>query len=82
VFENGRHLAWYHDTDECLEKIGHYLKADGERQRIAHEGHQLVMEQHQYYHRVGRILNILKEPEVADRERPYLLEQYGATAMR
>lgn len=60
VFRDGEHLAWYHDLDECVAKIEHYLAADEERERIAAAGHDLVLARHQYYHRVERILEILR----------------------
>jgi len=65
VFENGEHLAWYRSEEECIEKLGHYLEQDEERARIARAGHELVMRDHQYYHRVSRILDILTGAESA-----------------
>lgn len=59
VFENGKHLAWYEDPDDCVAKIRHYLSAPEERQRVAQAGHDLATGEHQYYHRVGAILEIL-----------------------
>jgi hypothetical protein len=60
VFRDGEHLVWYHDDDEALAKIEHWLQRDDERARIAAGGHAEVMEHHQYYHRVARILSWLE----------------------
>jgi hypothetical protein len=59
VFVNGRHLAWYRDTDECLAQIHRYLADPAARGQIAAEGHALVMARHQYFHRFSGILETL-----------------------
>jgi hypothetical protein len=59
VFENHRHLVWFESDEECKELCQHYLKRDGERAKIAQEGHELVNSEHQYSHRVRDILEIL-----------------------
>ena len=50
---------WYRDTDECLEQIARYLPDAAERDRVSQCGHDLVVAEHQYYHRVGRILELV-----------------------
>ena len=60
VFQDGVHLAWYRDEEECLHKIRHYLNAPHERERIAQAGHELVLSKHQYFHRIGEILAMLQ----------------------
>lgn len=60
VFRDGEHLVWYRDEDEALAKIEHWLQRDDERARIAAGGHAEVMEHHQYFHRVARILGWLQ----------------------
>jgi len=59
VFRSGEHLVWYRDEDEALEQIEHWLPRDEERRRIAATGHAEVMQHHQYFHRVARILHWL-----------------------
>lgn len=59
LFQDSEHLAWFTDEEECVRKIRHYLAADEERERIARSGHELVVNAHQYYHRVESILGIL-----------------------
>jgi spore maturation protein CgeB len=38
MFDNHRHLVWYHDLQECLDLIAHYLPRDAEREQIARTG--------------------------------------------
>ena len=59
VFEDGEHLSWYRDTDECFAKIDRYLSTDDKRRRISEQGHALVYGEHQYFHRVARIREIV-----------------------
>ena len=60
VFQEGKHLLWYHDEDEALAKIAEWLPKVDERARVAADGHAEVMQHHQYYHRVSRILHWLE----------------------
>jgi Glycosyl transferases group 1 len=59
LFEDGEHLAWFKGREDCLEKIDYYLGHPGERARIAQSGHDRVLAEHRYHHRVGDILEIL-----------------------
>lgn len=59
VFENGRHLVWFHSPEECVELARHYLARDDERERIARQGYELVMRRHRYEDRIAEILAIL-----------------------
>ncbi|GAB4160441.1 MAG: hypothetical protein Fur0037_27360 [Planctomycetota bacterium] len=61
VFQNGQHLVWFRDEDEALELIAEWLPRDADRQRIAAAGHALVVGHHRYYHRVARILEVLRD---------------------
>jgi len=60
VFQDGQHLLWYRDEDEALAKIAEWLPKVDERARVAADGHAEVMQHHQYYHRVSRILHWLE----------------------
>ena len=60
LFEDGVHLAWFHDQDDCLEKIAHYLGNEDERLAIADAGFELAMARHRYEDRVDEILSILR----------------------
>lgn len=78
MFGNGEHLAWYDGLDDCIEKVGYYLKANDERERIAEAGYERVVEAHQYYHRVERLLEILAHEKVS-RSRPAILRPVAAS---
>ncbi|MAE77261.1 MAG: hypothetical protein CMJ85_10380 [Planctomycetes bacterium] len=61
VFDRDEHLAWFHDRDECLEQVDRYLGDQAERERIAEQGHALVMKSHRYDRRVTEILEIIAQ---------------------
>lgn len=60
IFRDGEHLVWYRNEDEAMALIAHWLERDEARARIAATGHAEVIQHHQYYHRVARILNWLQ----------------------
>jgi hypothetical protein len=60
VFRHGEHLAYFRDEADALAQIEYWLPRTEERARIAAAGHAEVMEHHQYYHRVSRILHWLE----------------------
>ena len=47
-FTNHEHLVWFRSTQEALELIDHYLKRDGERERIARAGYDSVHTSHPF----------------------------------
>lgn len=61
LFQNGRHLAVYHDETELLKLVDYYLAREDERERIALCANHLVMSQHTYDHRIKKTLSILKD---------------------
>ncbi|MFY9345280.1 MAG: glycosyltransferase [Planctomycetota bacterium] len=60
VFRDGEHLSWFHGDHDICERIAHWLPLAEERDRIAGVGLAEVVQHHQYYHRVARILNWLQ----------------------
>lgn len=52
LFKDKKNLVVYENNKEMLELIDYYLKNEEERQRIADEGHRLVINEHTYYHRI------------------------------
>lgn len=74
VFTDGEHLVWFHDLDEAVARIHHYLQREEERRRIAEIGHRFVLRNHRYYHRVGRILEIVRGGRPARAEPLEVLE--------
>lgn len=60
VFEDGKHLAWYRDLEECDQKIRHYLDHPEERVRVADAGHDLVHLRHRWHDRVADIFRLIR----------------------
>ena len=60
VFADGEHLGYYRDEEDALAQIASWLPKSEERARVAASGHAEVMQHHQYYHRVARILHWLE----------------------
>src|SRR5581483_1118785 len=59
MFENRRHLVWFHDDDECLDLIAYYLPRPDARWRIAEEGRRWTRRRYGMRRQAGRILEIL-----------------------
>ena len=66
VFRDGEHLAWFRDRDEALAKIAEWLPRGEARARVAAAGHDLVLKQHRYAHRIARVLAVLRHGMPAD----------------
>lgn len=66
VFQDGVHLVYFRSAEECLEKVGYYLRNERLRRSIASRGHELVVREHRYLDRVGSILKMLREGLGAD----------------
>ncbi|MBL8748760.1 MAG: glycosyltransferase [Planctomycetes bacterium] len=75
VFRNEEHLVWYRDEDEAIDKIEQWLRRDSDRARIAAGGHAEVMQHHQYYHRIARILQWLQTGQPAKEPLAAALEE-------
>jgi hypothetical protein len=56
MFENHRHLVWFHDDDECLELIRHYLPRGPQRARIARAGRAWTRQRYGMGRSVRRLL--------------------------
>ncbi len=56
LFENHRHLVWFHSPEEGLALAERYLRFPYERHRIAREGFRLVHTRHTYRHRIQTLL--------------------------
>jgi 2-polyprenyl-3-methyl-5-hydroxy-6-metoxy-1,4-benzoquinol methylase len=59
LFQDGVHLATYHDADELFEKLWYFLQHEQERDRIARAGREAVVGAHTYLHRMQTILNVV-----------------------
>lgn len=61
-FESGREAIFYDSKSDLLEKIKHYLKHDGERERIAEAGMKRCVEcEHNEIGRVKQLINIISQ---------------------
>ncbi|MBI4389317.1 MAG: glycosyltransferase [Nitrospinae bacterium] len=60
LFEDGKHLALYRD-ESLVETIGHYLRHPEERERIARQGREEVLEKHTYERRAEFMISTLEE---------------------
>jgi hypothetical protein len=59
-------IATYGDAQEMLTKIDFYLARDGERRRIAENGQRAVRERHAFQHRVGELLERMRDWRLLD----------------
>lgn len=61
LFDDGTHLVIFKDIRELREKIKHYLEHPEEREKLVEAGYREVTEKHTYYHRIKKMLHIVKE---------------------
>jgi hypothetical protein len=57
LFQAGRHCVTYGSRDELFEKIDYFLAHPQEREEIAREGQQEVLNKHTYRHRAESVLS-------------------------
>ena len=60
MFENHKHLAWFHSNGECLELIDYYLGRPALRRRISKQGQQWVRRRYGMAKQINRILKIIE----------------------
>lgn len=60
LFEPGREVVTYRDADECVERIGHYLRHDAERTAIAEAGQRRTTREHSYQRRMPQLLALIE----------------------
>ncbi|MGC9054520.1 MAG: glycosyltransferase family protein, partial [Candidatus Hydrogenedens sp.] len=61
LFEDGKDLVIYENEKDLIEKIRYYLEHKEEREQIARQGQQKVLESHTYYHRCQQIIKKVEE---------------------
>jgi len=69
VFENRRHLVWFHSIPEAMELIDYYLSHEEEREAIAASGRQEVLARHTWDARIGQMLARWREGKNGRRSR-------------
>ncbi|MBI4382929.1 MAG: glycosyltransferase [Nitrospinae bacterium] len=60
LFADGKHLVLYRD-ETLVETIGHYLRHPEERERIARQGREEVLEKHTYERRAEFMISTLED---------------------
>jgi hypothetical protein len=69
-FENHKHLVWFKSIKECLYLLDYYLKHDDEREKIAQQGRELLLNKHTWGHRMKTYKNILMKENKIKRTHP------------
>lgn len=64
LFENHRHLVWFHSHDECLELLAHYVNRPEECRRLAGEGRKRVRARFSLRRQVLRLARVLTQPHL------------------
>ena len=59
LFADGKHLAIFKDIKELREKIRYYLDNPGEREIVAKQGYDEVVEKHTFINRIKEMLSIV-----------------------
>jgi hypothetical protein len=61
LFEIGKHLVTYNNEGDLFEKIKYYLNNEEERNLIAKNGYNHVIEKHTYFQRMKYFINLINE---------------------
>lgn len=60
LFEPGKEVVVYHSAEECAELVQYYLDHEDERHAIARAGQQRTLREHNYYHRMQEMVDIVE----------------------
>lgn len=55
MFEDGKHMVFYKDKEDCLEKINELLKDDAKRKTVSEEGYKLFKEKYTLKHMLDQM---------------------------
>lgn len=58
-FEDGKHLALYHNEEDFRKQVAYWLENENERERIAEAGYYRVMQSHTYKERMRELLKVM-----------------------
>lgn len=61
IFQDEKHLIFYQNYVELVEKITYYLQNEDELMKIGNDGYELVKNNHTYRHRVNKLMEIINE---------------------
>lgn len=59
LFEDGKHVVFFKNSQDLRDKISYYLGHADERERIARQGYQEVLDKHTYTHRMQEMLGAI-----------------------
>jgi spore maturation protein CgeB len=62
MFDPGKHLVCYEDSNQLVELIKYYLDNPVERKKIADHGRHVAYEKHTYEHRIKEIFSVVGLP--------------------
>jgi spore maturation protein CgeB len=68
LFQDGEHLAVFHDAHDLRSKIIYYLSHPDERARIAERGHRETLKNHTYVRRMEQVLSMVRTVQARGRE--------------
>jgi spore maturation protein CgeB len=61
LFEENKEVVHFRERGELIDLINYYLKHPKEREEIAQRARERVLREHTHRHRMGRILEVMKE---------------------
>jgi spore maturation protein CgeB len=63
LFKDGEHLVRFNTPDDLIEKIQYYLDHPLEREKIARQGREEVLNNHTYVHRIEKLLSFVEKKQ-------------------
>lgn len=63
LFENHKHLVWFHDANEAVELMEYYRKNEGQCRKIRENGRELYFQKHSAQERVLNMYDIMTGKE-------------------
>ena len=60
MFDLGEQIATYRSPEECVQQIQRYLGHEQARARIAQAGQRHTLEVHNYYRRMGEVIELIQ----------------------
>ena len=61
LFDPGREVVAYRNSEECVELIRYYLDHDKEREAIARAGQKRTLTEHTYYQRMQELADLVSK---------------------
>ncbi len=60
LFQDGKHLVIFKDTEDLRKKITYYLKQPEERKKIVSQGYEETVNKHTYLHRLKEMFSVIE----------------------